>query len=457
MLQVSNNKNQKSNVTAHLAQHGKHILAAAKDQTKRSSTSMTPLRKSKSFTTEKTNLLSVDITLKRRSTGCLRRPSFYSTKSTDTNNSNPKEIWRPPGFYEIPNVFGPDCFLKPDPLNTSNKKTYSLREYPKRPISDKPWYPVGPSSEIPQLKPLVRSENEFERSVRKALPKLPVSSLDPRNKYAGFKEVGTGVNGSVVRASHKYKKNLFLAIKRCRLDPDREYKAAIVRELRIMATGHSNLIRLREVTLWRNDVWMAMDLQRCAVFAVLCQRGIPEDHTIYIACEALKGLHYLHSKGFIHRDIKCENILLGWNGEVKLADFGLATRISRRNRERLGTSKWMAPEVIREQPYSEKIDMWSLGITIIEMMDRVPPHYLIKDEIELFSTILNEPSPTFTYSFPTMYMRGLVAWLLDEQPPTRPTAKEVLSEIEAHVQSRLLKCSNARELARFVNYVLPPH
>jgi hypothetical protein len=51
---------------------------------------MTPLRKSKSFTTEKTNLLSVDITLKRRSTGCLRRPSFYSTKSTDTNNSNPK-------------------------------------------------------------------------------------------------------------------------------------------------------------------------------------------------------------------------------------------------------------------------------------------------------------------------------------------------------------------------------
>jgi serine/threonine protein kinase len=90
----------------------------------------------------------------------------------------------------------------------------------------------------------------------------------------------------------------------------------------------------------------------------------------------------------------------------------------------------MAPEVIREQPYNEKIDMWSLGITIIEMMDRVPPHYLIKDEIELFSTILNEPSPTFTYSFPTMYMRGLVAWLLDEQPPTRPTAREVLSVSE---------------------------
>lgn len=109
-----------------------------------------------------------------------------------------------------------------------------------------------------------------------------------------------------------------------------------------------------------------------------------------------------------------------------IADFGLATRTSRRNRERLGTSKWMAPEVIREQPYDEKIDMWSLGITLIEMMDRVPPHYLIKDETELFTTILSEPSPSFTYSAPTMYMRGLVAWLLDETPSTRPHAVDVL-------------------------------
>ncbi|KAI8880254.1 kinase-like protein [Backusella circina FSU 941] len=459
MLHVSTStKNQKTGhynalTAANLGQHGKHILAAAKERAKRSS--VTPLRKSRSLTTEKTNLLSVDIALKRRSTGCLRRASFYSTKSTDTNNPNGKEIWRSPGFYEIPNILGPDCYLKPEPYQ--GKKKYSLREYPKNPISDKPWVPVGASTEIPQLPPLVRSENEFERKVRKALPKVQVSTLDPRNKYAGFKEVGTGVNGSVVRVTHKYKKNLHLAIKRCRLDPDREYKAAIVRELRIMATGHSNLIRLREVTLWREDVWMAMDLQRCSVFAVLCQRGIPEEYTVHIACEALKAINYLHTKGFIHRDIKCENLLLGWNGEVKLADFGLATRTTKRNRDRLGTSKWMAPEVIREQYYSEKIDMWSLGITVIEMMDRVPPHYLIKDEIELFTTIVNEPSPTFTYSYPSMYMRGLVAWLLDEHPSTRPSAKDVLSEIEAHVQSRLLKCSTSTELARFVNHVLPPN
>ncbi|KAI7892358.1 kinase-like domain-containing protein [Mucor mucedo] len=390
--------------------------------------------------------------MKRRSTGCLRRASVYSNKSSKSTETSNTKVWRSPGFYEIPNVFGSDCFLKPEPIS---EKTYKLRSPNlQKHISKHPWRPAGNCTEIPQLPPLIRAGNAFEKRVRKALPKLPVSSLDPSNKYDGFKEIGTGVNGSVVKAQHRYKKNVFFAIKRCHLDPDREDKAAIIRELRIMATGHTNLIRLREVSLWKQEVWMAMDLERCSVFAVLCQRGIPEQYTVYITCEALKGLAYLHSKSFIHRDIKCENILLGWNGEVKLADFGLATRTNRRNRERLGTSKWMAPEVIREQLYDEKIDMWSLGITLVEMMDRVPPHYLIKDETELFTAILSEPSPTFTYSYPSMYMRGLVAWLLDETPSTRPHAVDVLQEIDDHIHSKLLKSAGPNDLARFVNHVL---
>lgn len=263
------------------------------------------------------------------------------------------------------------------------------------------------------------------------------------------------VNGAVVKAVCRKRAQTKVAIKRCKLDPDREYRAAILRELRIMASGHSNLIRLREVTLWKDDILMTMDLMRCSVFAVLCQRGIPEEYAVYMTCETLKGLAHLHSQGILHRDVKCENLLLGWNGEIKLADFGLSARINRPNYERLGTTKWMAPEVIREEYYNEKIDMWSLGITIIEMMDRVPPHYAIKDEEELFDIIATEPSPTFTYSYPTMYMRGLVAWLLDEEPETRPSARDALLEIEAHVQSNLLPCSSAQDLVRFLNHVLP--
>lgn len=128
----------------------------------------------------------------------------------------------------------------------------------------------------------------------------------------------SSVNGPVVGAVHRYKKDVVVAVKRCHLYPDPAYRTAVVRELRIMAMDHPNLVRLREVTLWRSDIWITMDLMRCSVFAVLCQRGLPEKCTIYITCEVLKALVHLHSKGYIHRDIKCENLLIGWDGQIKL-------------------------------------------------------------------------------------------------------------------------------------------
>ncbi|KAL0096613.1 kinase-like domain-containing protein [Phycomyces blakesleeanus] len=391
---------------------------------------------------------------KRKSTGNLRRTSSFSNaaKTTDSRSTCLKDIWRPPGCYEIPDILG-NAYLKPSP-----PVGLSLRPNdPSKQVTKRPWYPPSPHYQVPQLPPLVRAENKFEVKMRKMLPRVSIRSSDPRARYTDFKEIGTGVNGAVVRATYRKKPSVQLAIKRCKLDPDQEYRAAILRELRIMSSGHANLIKLREITLCRDDIWIAMDLMRCSVFAVLCQRGIPEEYTVYITCETLKALTYLHSKGLLHRDVKCENLLLGWNGEVKLADFGLSARISRRNRDRLGTTKWMAPEVIREEYYEEKIDMWSLGITIIEMMDRVPPHYLIKDEEELFDVIATEPSPTFTYSYPSMYMRGLVAWLLDEEPGTRPSARDVSLEIDAHVKANLLQCSTAHGLTRFLGQVLPQY
>ncbi|KAI9322810.1 kinase-like domain-containing protein [Dichotomocladium elegans] len=415
--------------------------------------SLGSLRASKSSTTAERRPYQ-PIHLKRRSTDCLRRPSVLSAHSLGTSDNHIKEKWRVPGRYEIPNIFGADCFLRYE----AHPARHLRPSHPEKNVSKKPWRPVGRTPDIPQLPPLVRSANEFERKLRKALPNIQTSTLDPNNKYDGFRQIGTGVNGSVIAAVHRYKKNIVVAIKRCRIHPDAEYRVAIIRELRIMSMGHPNLIRLRDATLWRDDIWIAMDLMRCSVFAVLCKRGLPEEYAVYVALEILKALDYLHAKGYIHRDIKCENILLGWHGQVKLADFGLATRTNRYNYERLGTSKWMAPEVIRQEPYNEKIDMWSLGITLIEMMDRVPPHYLVCDDAALFNTILTEPSPTFIYSSPSMYMRGLAAWLLDLQPAKRPAAKDVIREIDMHIQSRLLKGSSASDLARFVHFVLttPP-
>ncbi|NXJ31104.1 PAK3 kinase, partial [Dicrurus megarhynchus] len=91
----------------------------------------------------------------------------------------------------------------------------------------------------------------------------------------------------------------------------------------------------------------------------------------------LQGLAFLHASQVIHRDIKSNNILLGWDGSVKLADFGLCAALTpaqSKRRSMVGTLWWAAPEILRGEPYGPKVDTWSLGIVGIEMAKGEPPY-----------------------------------------------------------------------------------
>jgi len=151
---------------------------------------------------------------------------------------------------------------------------------------------------------------------------------------------------------------------------------------------------------------------------------------VYIAIilkEVLNGLKYMHSLGKIHRDIKSANILLASTGEVKLADFGVVGQLSDDVKKRqtvVGTPYWMAPEVIQGEQYDSLADIWSLGITAMEMALGRPPLSNVEAMKVLF-LIVKRPPPFLRGNF-SEDLKEFVELCLQKDPADRPTANELL-------------------------------
>ncbi|XP_054586706.1 serine/threonine-protein kinase 10 isoform X2 [Nothobranchius furzeri] len=163
-------------------------------------------------------------------------------------------------------------------------------------------------------------------------------------------------------------------------------------------------------------------------------RGLTEPQIKVVCRQMLEALEYLHSLKIIHRDLKAGNILLMLNGDIKLADFGVSAKNNKTLQRRdsfIGTPYWMAPEVVmcettKDAPYDFKADIWSLGITLIELAQIEPPHHELNPMRVLLKIAKSEP-PTLDY--PQKWSKDFNDFLkkaLDRNPETRPSATQLL-------------------------------
>lgn len=282
---------------------------------------------------------------------------------------------------------------------------------------------------VDYLKPTVEDLCDLDdESCQKELQKLEtqIANLE----YTIISKIGSGAFGSVYRGKRK-RDNQIVAIKIIDLEDSKEDIGNITREIGALVNGKScaQLTAYYGSVVVGTKLWIAMEyLDGGSVLDKVKVKPLTEAQIAVVAKEVLLGLRYLAGEKKLHRDIKAANILLSSTGQVKLADFGASGQLTEsmtKCNTFVGSPYWMAPEILTENKYDGKADVWSLGITCLEMLSGKPPLSEFAP-LQVITMIPNRDPPLPDRSKYSSSFCDFVAACLTKDPKKRPTLSELL-------------------------------
>ncbi|XP_040837131.1 serine/threonine-protein kinase PAK 5 [Ochotona curzoniae] len=263
----------------------------------------------------------------------------------------------------------------------------------------------------------------------RAALQLVVSPGDPREYLDNFIKIGEGSTGIVCIATEKHTGKQ-VAVKKMDLRKQQR-RELLFNEVVIMRDyHHDNVVDMYNSYLVGDELWVVMEfLEGGALTDIVTHTRMNEEQIATVCLSVLRALSYLHNQGVIHRDIKSDSILLTSDGRIKLSDFGFCAQVSKevpKRKSLVGTPYWMAPEVISRLPYGTEVDIWSLGIMVIEMIDGEPP-YFNEPPLQAMRRIRDSLPPRVKDLHKiSSVLRGFLDLMLVREPSQRATAQELL-------------------------------
>ncbi|XP_035681827.1 serine/threonine-protein kinase PAK 4-like isoform X2 [Branchiostoma floridae] len=289
------------------------------------------------------------------------------------------------------------------------------------PSATTPSQPKPPPAQTPD-------QRESHEKFRAALQTV-VSPGDPRNTLENFVKIGEGSTGIVCIATERGTGRQ-VAVKKMDLRKQQR-RELLYNEVSIMRDyHHNNIVEMYDSFLVEDELWVIMEfLEGGSLTDIVTHTKMNEEQIATVCKAVLEALVFLHSWGIIHRDIKSDSILLAHDGKVKLSDFGFCAQVTPdlpKRKSLVGTPYWMAPEVISRLPYGPEVDLWSLAIMVMEMVDGEPP-FFNEPPLQAMRRIRDMPPPKLKNTHKvSSRLQGFLEKMLMRDPSQRASAIDLL-------------------------------